>query len=288
MDLALGIPTRQAATRPELVHAWVEHAESGPYRSIAVTERITDGTLEPLTMLAWAAGRTQRVRLLASVIVAPTREVTLLARQAAALDVLSGGRLALGLGVGARPEDYHATGAVFTTRGRTFDAQLARLRAIWRMDAQREQVVTGPSDGGAWGPELLVGGYVDAVARRIADFGDGYMAPGGGSTDPIRSLWTGVREAWSAAGRAGAPRLLAGSYYALGPRAGELADAYVEEAYGHDPQLAAKRRATLPTDPGAVRGTLARAVDLGVHEFVLRPCAPTIDQADRLTQIVAG
>ena len=285
MDLALGIPTRQAATRPALVHQWLGHAEAGPYRSVAVTERITDETLEPLTVLALAAGVTQRVRLLASVIVAPTREVTLLARQAASLDVLSGGRLALGLGVGARRADYAVTGAAFGTRGRTFDAQLARLREVWSGSSTGAERI-GPATQRPWGPELFIGGYVDAVARRVAEHGDGYMAPGGGAPETIRGLWARVLDAWSAAGRAGEPRFLAGTYYALGPRGGELADAYIEQAYGHDPQLAARRRATLPTDPAALRDAMARAADQGVHELVLRPCGPDIDQADRLTELL--
>jgi alkanesulfonate monooxygenase SsuD/methylene tetrahydromethanopterin reductase-like flavin-dependent oxidoreductase (luciferase family) len=284
MDIALGLPTRDAATRPALLRGWLERAESGPYRSVAVTERITDGTLEPLAVLSWAAGVTQRVRLLASVIVAPTREVSLLARQAAAIDMLSGGRLALGMGVGARRADYEAAGAVFETRGRTLDAQLSRLRAMWQAGRAADE----PSPRHTRGPELLIGGYVEAVARRVAGFGDGYMAPGGASTEVIGARWGMVREAWSAAGRAGTPRFLAGTYYALGPRADELADAYIEEAYGHDRQLAARRRSTLPTDPVGLLEAMDRASALGVDEFVLRPCGPDIDQADRLTRVIGG
>ena len=68
-------------------------------------------------MLAACAGATSRIRLMASLIVGPARETTLLARQAATVDAISGGRPTLGLGVGARADDYEATGAAFAGRG---------------------------------------------------------------------------------------------------------------------------------------------------------------------------
>lgn len=289
MHIALGLPTRRAATRPDLLRDWILRGESGPYASIAVTERITDATLEPLTALAVAAGMTTRVRLLASVIVAPIREVTLLARQAATLDVVSGGRLSLGLGVGARRGDYELTGADFGGRGRAFDAQLTRLRATWGSPLAGEDVQRlGPPTARAGGPELLIGGYVEAVARRVATFGDGYMAPGGATPAAIGTLWRRVQDAWAEVGRPGRPRFLMGTYYALGPRAAELADTYIAEAYGHDAGLAARRRASLPTTPEQVRTWVAEARAAGADEVVLRPCGAAIELADRLTEVVAG
>ena len=104
---------------------------AGPFSSLAVLDRVVLPVHEPLMALAATVGVTRRIRLLASVVIAPTRETTLLARQAASLDALSGGRFSLGVGVGVRRDDYLATGQAFERRGRRLDEQLAILRRLW-------------------------------------------------------------------------------------------------------------------------------------------------------------
>ncbi|HEY7130764.1 MAG TPA: LLM class flavin-dependent oxidoreductase, partial [Candidatus Limnocylindrales bacterium] len=217
--------------------------------------------------------------LMASLIVGPIRETSLLARQAATVDALSGGRLTLGLGVGARLDDYEATGTPFAGRGERAAAQLAELRRIWGgATLTGTDTATGPGPGPigpppvrAGGPEVLLGGYVPAVADRIAAHADGFMAPGGAEPATIAVLWQLVRQKWSDAGRGGMPRFVGGSYFALGPAADAAADAYISAYYGYDPAVASKRRATLPTTPEAVAATIRRAGDLGCDELILRP-----------------
>lgn len=289
LGVGVWLPTRLAATRPDLIVAWARAADDGPFTSLAVTDRIVVDALEPLATLALAAGVTQRIGLLSSVIIGPTRETSLLARQAATIDILSGGRLTLGLGVGARRDDYAASGTDFGRRGRAFEAQLAELRAIWRgepMDHLPVDGVIGPRPTRAGGPQVLIGGYVDAVARRIAGWGDGYMAPGGGEPAAIAGLWERIRARWREAGRSGEPRFVGGSYVAMGPDADAAARAYVTEAYGHDPALAERRLRGVPTTPDAVRALLARASGMGMDEVILRPCAADLDQLDRLAELV--
>ena len=88
--------------------------------------------LEPLAVLAMAAGATRRIGLMTSVVIGPTRETTtLLARQAATIDVISNGRLTLGIGIGVRENDYLATGLDFHRRGRRVEEQLPILRRLW-------------------------------------------------------------------------------------------------------------------------------------------------------------
>jgi probable F420-dependent oxidoreductase len=86
---------------------------------------------EPLTYLAAVAGATRRIRLATGVVIAPLRPAALLAKQVATLDVLSGGRVDLGLGVGWQLEEYQACGVPFDARYRVFDEQLAALRRLW-------------------------------------------------------------------------------------------------------------------------------------------------------------
>jgi alkanesulfonate monooxygenase SsuD/methylene tetrahydromethanopterin reductase-like flavin-dependent oxidoreductase (luciferase family) len=159
MRIAIGLPSRVSSASGAVILEWVSRAERGPFSSVVVTDRVVSQALEPITVLAMAAGATQRLRLMTSVVIGPTRETTLLARQAATIDVLSGGRLTLGVGIGVRENDYLATGFDFHRRGRRAEEQLPTLRRLWSGGALSAEVgAVGPRPCGAKGPELLIGG----------------------------------------------------------------------------------------------------------------------------------
>jgi alkanesulfonate monooxygenase SsuD/methylene tetrahydromethanopterin reductase-like flavin-dependent oxidoreductase (luciferase family) len=287
--VAVGLPVRVSGADPDVVLTWAVRAEHGPFSNLAVPDRVVHGALEPLVTLAAAAAVTRRIGLLTSIVLGPTRETTLLARQAASIDVLSRGRLTLGVGIGIRPDDYAATGLDFATRGRRLDAQLPLLRRIWAGEPIDSGVGTiGPMPARPGGPQILVGGYVDAVARRIAAWGDGFMAPGGGEPERMPALWRAIVDAWDAAGRAGRPRRVGGSYFALGPRAEDAARAHIDAWYGFDPALAERRLRGIPTTADALAAVIRRHEDDGADELVLRPCVADLDQFDRLADLVAG
>lgn len=289
MRIAIGLPSRVASASGAVILEWVTGAERGPFSSVVVTDRVVSQALEPLTVLAMAAGATRRIRLMSSVVIGPTRETTLLARQAATIDVLSGGRLTLGIGIGVRANDYLATGFDFHRRGRRAEEQLPALRRLWSGEALSDEVgAIGPRPCSADGPELLIGGYVPAIVERIAKWGDGYMAPGGGEPQSLLKMWRQIEQAWQEAGRKGKPRWVGASYYALGPNAADHANRYIAANYGYNPDLAARRLSTLPTSTAAVEEAIKRQGDMGVDEFILRPCADDLDQMDRLAEIAAG
>jgi alkanesulfonate monooxygenase SsuD/methylene tetrahydromethanopterin reductase-like flavin-dependent oxidoreductase (luciferase family) len=288
MRIALGLPSRVPSASGELMLEWATRADRGPFSSLVVTDRVVSQALEPLSVLAMAAGATQRIRLMTSVVIGPTRETTLLARQAATIDVLSGGRLTLGIGIGVRENDYLATGFDFHRRGRRAEEQLPILRRLWAGQAMSNDVgPIGPQSRRPGGPELLIGGYVPAIVQRIAKWGDGYMAPGGGEPESMLKMWQQIEQAWREAGRAGKPRWVGASYFALGPNASEHAKRYIDANYGYNPDLAARRLRTLPASQEAVEDAIKRQADMGVDEFVLRPCAEDLDQMDRLAEIAA-
>src|SRR5918995_7475362 len=91
MRIAIGLPSRVSSASGAVMLEWITRAERGPVSSVVVTDRVVSQSLEPLTVLAMAAGATRRVRLMTSVVIGPTRETPLLARQAATIDVLSDG-----------------------------------------------------------------------------------------------------------------------------------------------------------------------------------------------------
>jgi alkanesulfonate monooxygenase SsuD/methylene tetrahydromethanopterin reductase-like flavin-dependent oxidoreductase (luciferase family) len=283
MRIALGLPSRVASASGEMILEWATRADRGPFSSLVVTDRVVSKALEPLMVLAIAGGATRRIRLMTSVVIGPTRETTLLARQAATIDTLSGGRLTLGLGIGVRENDYLATGFEFRRRGRRVDEQLPILRRLWAGQALSNEVgPIGPSSPRPGGPELLIGGYVPAIVRRIAAWGDGYMAPGGGEPASMLEMWKNILQAWRDAGRQGQPRWVGASYFALGPKAFEQASGYINANYGYNPELAARRLRGIPTTPAAVEEAIQRQADMGVDEFILRPCAEDLDQMERL------
>src|SRR5919107_3150901 len=110
MRIAIGLPSRVSSPSGAVMLDWITRAERGPFSSVVVTDRVVSQALEPLTILAMAAGATRRVRLVTSVVIGPTRETTLLARQAATIDVLSSGRLTLGIGIAVRKNHYAGIG----------------------------------------------------------------------------------------------------------------------------------------------------------------------------------
>jgi alkanesulfonate monooxygenase SsuD/methylene tetrahydromethanopterin reductase-like flavin-dependent oxidoreductase (luciferase family) len=289
MKIGMRLPTRESFIDQAFITEWARRADRAGFSSLAVTDRVVHHAKEPLIALAVAAGVTDQIRLTASAIVVPSRETTLLARQAASLDALSDGRFTLGVGVGVRPDDFEATGTDFRTRGRRVEAQLTQLRRIWAGEPAADGIgPIGPTPSRAGGPEVLIGGYVDAIARRIATWGDGYLAPVGGDPTSVLGLWERIQVAWREAGRDGQPRWVTGAYYALGPDAEGVADRYIQANYGFKPELAKRIRANVPTSPQAIYDAIRRLEDLGSDEYVLRPCTTDFETLDAITEVIAG
>jgi probable F420-dependent oxidoreductase len=140
------------------------------------------GIPDPLTWLAFVASATKTIRLGTNVLILPEHQPTVLAKTAATLDHLSGGRLMLGIGVGELPEEYQAVGMEFTNRGKRMDEYIDVIRALWRDDiasfdgkyVQFDQVECRPWPTRRAIP-LHVGGASDAAIRRAAQRGDGYF-----------------------------------------------------------------------------------------------------------------
>ena len=131
MDVGIGLPAAIPGVSGASTIEWAQKAEAGPFSSVGLVDRLVYPNFEPLITLAAVAGATQRIRLATTVLLAPLRNPGILAKQAASLDALSGGRLPLGVGVGGREDDYLAAPAQFNTRARRFDEQLETMKRIW-------------------------------------------------------------------------------------------------------------------------------------------------------------
>jgi probable F420-dependent oxidoreductase len=151
--------------------------------------------LEPLTCLSAIAGVTGRVRLATGIVIAPLRPAPVLAKTAATLDVLSGGRLDLGFGVGWQREEYDASGLDFDKRGSLLDDTIGACRALWSQSPASYEsetvsfadVFCSPQPVQHRLPVWFAGTLTARTRRRVAELGDGWIPIMGASLDDIRT-----------------------------------------------------------------------------------------------------
>jgi probable F420-dependent oxidoreductase len=163
---------------------------------------------DPLDWLAFVAARTSRLRLGTAVLILPEHHPVALAKRLATIDVLSGGRLLLGVGVGWMREEAEAVGTCFEDRGRRTDEYIEVMRTLWRDDVASfagrsvsfTQVKSVPKPVQPGGVPILVGGHSEAAARRAGRLGDGFF-PLGVSADELPALLDVMHAAAKEAGR---------------------------------------------------------------------------------------
>ncbi|HEX6123714.1 MAG TPA: TIGR03619 family F420-dependent LLM class oxidoreductase, partial [Ktedonobacterales bacterium] len=272
MKIGIGLPSTIPGTRGEVVLAWARQADAGPFSSLGIIDRLVYPNYEPMITLAACAGATQRIRLMTTVLLAPLRNPTLLAKEAATLDALSGGRLTLGLGIGGRADDFSAASVNFHERGRLFDEQLALLHRVWSGGpVNADAGAMGPKPVSANGPGILIGGYTPVAVKRAAKWGDGFIS-GAADLQTIKQLHEVALQSWKEAKRDGKPRQVASFYFALGDDAAERGGAYLRDYYAFlGPQADALAR-SIPTTPQAVKDQLQQYRDLGADEVMAWPC----------------
>jgi probable F420-dependent oxidoreductase len=166
--------------------------------------------LEPLIVLAAIASATQRVRLATGILIAPLRPAALLAKQAATLDVLSGGRLDLGVGTGWQREEYEASGLDFERRGQLLSDTLAACKALWRdtpaaIDTPTisfADIYCAPKPQQPGGVPLWIGGALHRRnLERMVRWGDAWIPIMGASLADITDGTQRIAAAWTDAGR---------------------------------------------------------------------------------------
>ena len=286
MDIGIGLPATIPGTRGSLVLDWAKRADSGPFSSLGILDRLVYPNYEPLITLAAAAAVTDRVRLMSTVLLAPLRGAGVLAKQAATIDALSGGRLTLGLGVGSREDDFQFAPASFHDRGRRFEEQLELMKRVWSGQPVSAEVgPVGPPPARAGGPELLIGGYTPVSIRRVGRWGDGFISGGVRDSEQVRQLFDLAEESWRAQGREGRPRLVASLYYALGPNAERGGD-YIRDYYSYFGPAADDMARSIPSSPEAVEELIRGLGDVGADEVICWPTVAELDQVDRLAELV--
>ncbi len=203
MQLGVVFPQTELGADPGAVRAFAEAAEGSGYAHIVAFDHVLgadtatrpdwrgpytshDTFHEPFVLFGYLAGITKTLELVTSIIILPQRQTALVAKQAAEVDVLSGGRLRLGVGIGWNDVEYEALGEDFHNRGRRSEEQVEVMRALW---AQESVTFAGkwhtipaaginprPVRGSI--PVWFGGGRNERVLRRIARLGDGWFPQG--------------------------------------------------------------------------------------------------------------
>lgn len=281
MEIGIGLPnTVRGVDRAGIVD-WARRAEEAGFSSLGTIDRIAYPNFESLIVLAAAAAVTERISLATDILISPLRSNTaLLAKQAATIDQLSGGRLLLGLAPGGRQDDYDVSEVDFHGRGRAFDEQLEDLHRFWRGEGN-----VGPLPAQRPRPRLLIGGTGAAAIRRAAQFGDGWTM-GGGTPEMFSQILERVREAWRSAGREGEPLTMVLFYFVLGDGAEEVARRNLGGYYAFLGDYADLIIASCAKDEATVRQYISGFEAAGVGEVLCFPASTDPGQVELLAAAV--
>lgn len=274
LRIGIGLPAAVPGVNARLLGEWAADAEDAGFAAVGVIDRLVYDNLEPLTALAAAAARTSTVELLTTVLnIGWRNNAVLLGKQLASVDLLSGGRLTAGLGLGGWPEDFGASGASRAGLGALWEPTLETWRQMWagKLSGQGGPMTPLPDER----PSLLFGGLVPAAYRRASLHGQGWVAPLFG-TATLEQGARAVREEWQQAGRIGRPRIVTGRYFALGADADATADEYIRHYYG-DAYFEFARADTLTT-PRRLQDHLSELSEAGATDVVLYPASADRDQ----------
>ncbi|MCS7277155.1 MAG: LLM class flavin-dependent oxidoreductase [Dehalococcoidia bacterium] len=260
----------------------VEEAESLGYDSVWSSEHIFfyGPTMDAFTVLAAYAARTQRVLLGTAVTLLPLRPPAVVAKEATSVDIISGGRLILGVGVGGEyPKEFEACGVPVQERGARANEAIRILRRLWREDNvtyrgrfwQLGGVTLQPKPVQPGGPPIWVAGRSEAAMRRAGRLGDGYL-PYLFSPERFRDGWQKVRQYAQEAGRD--PDSLTPALYQFVSLADSYEEAkasavgYLSRTYNQPFENIVDRYVVLGTPRDCVH-RLEQYVEAGVRHFLL-------------------
>jgi alkanesulfonate monooxygenase SsuD/methylene tetrahydromethanopterin reductase-like flavin-dependent oxidoreductase (luciferase family) len=288
VDISIGIPNTVPGASGAQLLEWARRAEQAGFSSLASIGAVSYPGYEELTVFAAAGAVTERIGFLSNTLIAPARSPAELAKQAATVDQLTGGRLTLGLGPGWRAADFQLTGRDFHIRGQLFDEQLHALRRAWAGEPLLDGTCpVGPATVQQPGVPLVIGGTVEASIRRVVEFGIGWTA-GGMPPAAVGSMVERVQTAWSKAGRQGRARIVALRYFSLGDTV-TASRSYLLDYYTPMGDATAEMIAgNALRSPEAITGAVMAYADVGVDELVFDPTVADPTQVDLLADVVFG
>jgi len=281
MEFSISIP--QTHPEPARIRRFLKRAEELPFVGVWCIEQVigTAPVLEAVTTLAYATAVTERLRLGIAVLILGQRNPVDLAKSLSSIDVLSGGRLTVGVGLGHSTRFYSAYGLEPEGRVARFRENLEIMKRLWGEDlvtlvgrfANLEKIPMEPKPMQRPHPPIWFGGRAEAALRRAVELGDGYI--GAGST-PTNLFLKDIQQLPTEFPKA--KRL----YVALGDALPRLRE-WFGEFYGK-PELA--EQVAVWGSAERIADEIARIRDAGVREILLNPVFDEENQMERLANEV--
>lgn len=292
MEVGVCLPYMKRGLDRETLLGFARAVEAGPFAAVSCGERITGPTVDMYGTLAAAAAVTERVRIVPTLYVLPLHAAARAAKEIATLDVLSGGRVALTVGVGGRTNDYRALGAPFERRHARLDEQVASMRRVWRGEppfAGADAVGPEPIQHG--GPPIYAGVMGPKATARAARWADGvYVWSGNGEKAEIARLLAQTERAWAEAKRERRPRRIGGFWCSLA--SGDALAKLRSHVYDYVAYLGeAPARAMAAAMNRATPDAVSRAIDdleaAGCDEVFLVPATAELAEVERAAELMA-
>jgi len=291
MKLGIGLPLTLV---PELNRGlfldWCRTSDDAGFHVFGSIDQPAYDSWDPLVSLAAAAAVTERVRLATTILQLPNRNEITVAKQAAVIDRLSGGRLDLGVAVGSREVDYQVLGARsrFSKRGKRIETQIRKIRRTWRAAkrANADTGAVGPAPMQKPLPPIWLGGKSERAIARAVDLGDGYIFGAAGS-DAMVERTPRIRLMAEEAGKKKFT-IVGFAYCAVGDdlaAALERGAHYAQRYYGETPS----REPDKLIHHGPVDGIAAAVKEYeqaGLDILILYPLIPEIKQVELIGEHV--
>jgi alkanesulfonate monooxygenase SsuD/methylene tetrahydromethanopterin reductase-like flavin-dependent oxidoreductase (luciferase family) len=290
MKIGLCFPYTQEDLTREVMLDWFRRVDEGPFSTLSCGERLVGPSVDMMALLAAAAAVTERVRIVPSLYVLPMHSAIKVAKHAATLDLISGGRTTITVGVGGRIHDYMCMEKEPIRRQARMAEQVAEIRKIWAGEIPFEGAEpVGPQLVQPGGPPILAGVMGPKAIERAAHWADGvYSWSGNGVAKEMEEQQARVMAAWQKAGREEPPERVAGFWYSLAPNADEKLKAYVYKyikVMGEAPARAMAKGVDRSSQD-AVRASLDAYEELGVEECWLSSATAETAEIDGLLEVI--
>jgi probable F420-dependent oxidoreductase len=296
--IGIALPNLPGVT-PPLIPEFARRIEAGGCDAVWALDRLVYENPDPLTALAAAAAVTSRVRLGTSVLLAPLHPPVVLAKQLATLDVISNGRLLVGLGIGGRPDDFAAAGVPFAGRGGRTAEMIRIMKQVWAGQAVRHQGKYFAIECGAVGPApvqrphppVWMGAIQEVALKRVAKIADGFIGTGGAGPGGFATTWQRLRQMVAAAGRDPDrfPNACLAYFNVGGDRERAKAEAMATLVRYYGPQFTSwfdPERALVFGPPEECARRAQAYFDAGVQHLILVPTTLDVGQVDRVAREV--
>lgn len=293
MKIGMTLPVTEPGWTREILLQWVERIENGPYSTLALGERTCFPSPELLTTLGACAALTSRVQLATTVIILPTHNPVTLAKQLATVDLISEGRLTVGVGTGGREEDYHAAGTPLDQkRLAVMASHVETLCDVWSGEHRVEGALlpVEPYPVQENGPTLLAGVMGPKGLANAAQWADGISGMSmTGQADEASAAFAAASDAWQAAGRTKQPLLNTAFWFAVGDNADEQMHTHLHRYFNwldDESRDFMVKQGGFRGSPEQLLDRLQAFANTGADELLLIPTSIDPQQLDTVSQVI--